>query len=302
MSSGPGPGDLVIDLLEAAVRVEGKGQLNIGKLLRASAAAVARREAAKTGLPTDPEALVDDLRQLSRRVAAARVDKTVAGRIALGAELIASGGQSYLDRFPDPYVCRRCGTLAPDRPADNCDRCGAHPLTFERFVPVYWLTLYQPREAVERLAANPALFVDAVRQIPPERLDWAPQGHAWSATDVLRHVRDADSVLAQRVRLILENDDPVLEFQPVFAWTDEATGEPEAAGDILEAYLTSRADTVRRLDAIMAGDWQRTGSHEELGRVTLCEQASYFAAHELIHLRQLEQLRRASIRAHTAAE
>lgn len=102
MRSGPEAGDVAIDLLGAAVRAEGKGQLNIGKLLRATAAGVVRCEAAKTGFPTDSQSLVRDLRSLSRRVSAMGLDPTVAARIALGAEVIADGEQSYLDRYTLP--------------------------------------------------------------------------------------------------------------------------------------------------------------------------------------------------------
>lgn len=287
------PGDLMIDLLAAAVRAEGKGQLNIGKLLRASAAAVSRGGAAATGFPADSGGIVEDLHDLSRRLAATDPDGAVAARIAWGAEMVAAGRQSYADRFPDPYVCRRCGTLVQDPPTDCCERCGAHPLTFERFRPVYWLRRYQPREVLERLAGNPALFESAIGSLRAERLNQAASPRAWSAVDVLRHVRAADAVLARRVRLILDEDDPVLEFQPVFDWTDQGVCQPEVAKDIFAAYAASRAGTVHLLESIDVADWRRTGRHEELGRVTLCEQASYFAAHELVHLRQLEQLRRA---------
>lgn len=58
-------GDLVVDLLEAAVRSEGKGQLNIGKLLRACAASLARSAAAERGFPREPRLLADDLRTVS---------------------------------------------------------------------------------------------------------------------------------------------------------------------------------------------------------------------------------------------
>jgi hypothetical protein len=177
-------------------------------------------------------------------------------------------------------------------PAASCRKCGAHELTFQRFEPVYWLTEYQPHEVLERLASNPDLFAKAIEELPPDRLSFAPEGTAWAAVDVLRHVRDAESVLAQRIPLILEETEPRLEFQPVFAWTNERTGLAESAESVLKTYATSRNASVSRLREIGPEDWRRAGLHEEFGRVTLIEQASYFAAHELTHLRQLEQLRR----------
>ena len=37
-------------------------------------------------------------------------------------------------------------------------------------------------------------------------------------------------------------------------------------------------------------DWWRTGRHEEFGVVSIKQQVSYFASHELTHLPQIERL------------
>jgi hypothetical protein len=286
-------GDLVASLEQAAVRADGKGQLNISKLLRASATALVRRAAAARGYPDESELLAADLADLANRLKGTGIDPAFSERLQLGAKLVARGQQSYIDEFPDPYVCRRCGAIEANNPVSSCDTCGAHELTFERFRPVYWMTVYRPHEVMERLAGNPPLFQEAIDRMPDDRLEWTPAETAWAAVDVLRHVRDAQSVLAQRIVLILDEDDPPLEFQAVFEWTNQGTGRAESAHSILDAYIASRDASLSRLQAMEPDGWSRTGVHEEFGRVTLIEEASYFAAHELIHLRQLEQLRRA---------
>lgn len=284
--------ELVVDLLEAAVRTEGKGQLNIGKVLRAAGSAVARAAAAERGFPTDPGLLAADLRRLSKRLRLAGVHPSICDQVALGAEVVSRGGASYLESFPDPYVCRRCGSISDGLPGTSCRGCGAHPLTFERFRPIYWMTEYQPHGVVERLAANPDLFRAAIARLPPDGLRWKAGESAWAAVDVLRHVRDAESLLAERIELILGQTDPPLPFRAVFALTDHGGGEGASADAILDSYVTSRSSSVAALRAVGSDAWMRTGRHEELGRVTLLEQASYFAAHEVTHLRQLEQLGR----------
>ena len=55
MSASDGRGALSVDLLEAAIRTEGKGQLNIGKLLRACAVSVPQSAAGEGGFPDDRE-------------------------------------------------------------------------------------------------------------------------------------------------------------------------------------------------------------------------------------------------------
>ena len=68
MSASDGRGALSVDLLEAAIRTEGKGQLNIGKLLRACAVSVTQSAAGEGGFPDDREQLAQDLLALSQRL------------------------------------------------------------------------------------------------------------------------------------------------------------------------------------------------------------------------------------------
>ncbi len=64
----------LIDLCELATRVEGKGQLNIGKILRAAADAIVRRQAFEHGLSTDTEEIISGLRVMGTRLQSASSD------------------------------------------------------------------------------------------------------------------------------------------------------------------------------------------------------------------------------------
>ena len=75
----------------------------------------------------------------------------ISDRVALASQLVAQDEQSYLDRFPDPYVCRRCGSITGTVPPPHCDRCGAPALTFQRFAPYYWLRLTSSAEVLPRI-------------------------------------------------------------------------------------------------------------------------------------------------------
>ena len=63
----------LVDLCELATRVEGKGQLNIGKILRGAADAIVRREAFEHGLSTDTEEIIFGLRAMGARLQAHEV-------------------------------------------------------------------------------------------------------------------------------------------------------------------------------------------------------------------------------------
>jgi hypothetical protein len=47
-----------------------------------------------------------------------------------------------------------------------------------------------------------------------------------------------------------------------------------------------------RLESLPLADWWRTGQHGEFGVVSIKQQVSYFASHELTHLPQIERLRK----------
>lgn len=49
---------------------------------------------------------------------------------------------------------------------------------------------------------------------------------------------------------------------------------------------------MHKLEQLPLADWWHTGRHQEFGVVTLRQQVSYFAAHELTHLSQIDALRR----------
>ena len=208
----------LVDLCELATRVEGKGQLNIGKILRGAADAIVRREAFEHGLSTDTEEIISGLRTMGARLQAHEVTHDFAPLMDHAAALLQSGEQSYSKDFPNPYVCRRCGEAATEQPPDICSECGAAGETFQEFDPIYWLSEYDPREVMERLAATPKQFERMISGMSEQTANRKLTSGEWSAVEVITHVKDADGVLNQRVKLLLDQDNPSLEFQAVFEW------------------------------------------------------------------------------------
>ncbi len=95
MSTNPEQlGKNLIDLCELATRVEGKGQLNIGKTLRAATDAIIRREAFEHGLSTDTEDIISGLRAMGARLKAHQVTNDFAPLMDQAADLLQAGEQN----------------------------------------------------------------------------------------------------------------------------------------------------------------------------------------------------------------
>jgi hypothetical protein len=277
----------VPQLFALATRIEGKGQYNAAKLLRAAADSVMRRSAYQHGLSTDLGGIAGDLTEAIRALRDTPVDSAISDALDRARDMIAAGQQTMLADFPDAYVCRRCGESSLGPPKTPCVTCGAWPTTFQRFLPVYWLNELDPPSAMRHLADTPKQLGTLLDGLSEKEMDRVPQAGSWSIRQAVTHIRDADGVLNTRIKLITEQQNPSLAFAPVFAWTSGAAERAPRTAEVFDQYISSRSESINRLRSLRYEDWWKTGRHEEFGTVTLLEQVSYFAAHELTHLRQI---------------
>jgi hypothetical protein len=285
----------VAHLLALADRLEGHGQLNIAKLARAAADALARRAAYEVNLPHDPDDLVSDLGHLLVALPGFGLGNSLPQAMERGAAAMAEGRLPLIDEMPNPYVCRTCGALVMVKPEMPCGVCGAWPTTFQQFRPIYWLDDLKPWEALAQLRRTPEQVADLLAGLTEEQLGRPAAGGGWAMRHVVSHLRDAEGVLRFRVQLMAERDNPELQSLAVFAWATAEKDRPPTTAEIFQTYLASRRESLEILEALPAEDWRRTGRHEEFGEVTILQQASYFSAHEQTHLASLASLRGAMI-------
>jgi hypothetical protein len=124
-----------------------------------------------------------------------------------------------------------------------------------------------------------------------DALNQSASDGGWAIRNIVSHLRDAQGVISFRVDSFLKDEQPRLEAKAVFAWATNENERPPLTREIFETYKTSRAEMVTKLEKIPLAHWWRIGQHEEFGPVTLKQQVSYFASHELTHLPQLDKLR-----------
>jgi rubrerythrin len=286
-------GDSLVHLLALASRLEGEGQYNIAKLLRAAVDAMARRAAYRLNLPTDAAQMSGEIEGAVAALSKLDVDidTELIAALKRGEAAMAEGRLPLIHETPHPYVCRTCGHAALGEPPDKCATCGAWAATFQRFLPVYWLDALEPFAALERLRQTPGEVAALLDGLSEDTLTRQPEGGGWSLRQVVSHLRDAQGVLSVRLDLMLEEEDPLLTSQAVFQWATREETRPPTTQEIFDSYSASRQETVAKLESIPLKDWWRAGRHEEFGLLTLRQQVSYFAAHEPTHFPQLESLR-----------
>jgi len=276
-------------LIALALQLEGEGQYNHAKLLRAAVEALITRSASRLGLSNDRSQLLAETDWAIQTLEASEVSPGLVSALHQARAAFSEGRLPTYVETPDPFVCRTCGNLAMDDAA-VCPVCGSQPVTFKRFRPIYWLEALDPFTAQIHLRATPEKVAALLDNLMDTRANLLSEDGGWSLHQAVSHLRDAQGLLAFRVNLMLNHENPVLESKAVFEWAAKPADHPVTLGEIFEAYRASRASTIASLENLPLVDWWRRGQHEEFGQLRLYQQVSYFTCHELTHLPQLESL------------
>jgi hypothetical protein len=156
------------------------------------------------------------------------------------------------------------------------------------------LDLVGDRDPLAILRATPGALQRATEGLTLEQLRRPERPGKWSIVQVLQHLADAEVVWAWRMRLILSQDRPVLTGYDQDRWADRLGYADADPGDALEQFNAVRRGNLRLLGRATPDDLQRVGVHAERGEESVDHLRRLFAGHDLLHLRQIERIKRAA--------
>lgn len=115
----------------------------------------------------------------------------------------------------------------------------------------------------------------------------------WSMGQVIAHLADSDLVWGWRLRLILAQDRPPLTGYDQDKWADRLGYAEIDPRDAVSMFSVLRRSNLRLVERATGDDLQRVGVHVERGEESLAHQLKLYAGHDILHLNQLERIRRA---------
>jgi len=143
------------------------------------------------------------------------------------------------------------------------------------------------------LRATPAALERMIQSTPSDVLARPEAPGKWSMGQVLAHLADSDVVWAWRLRLILAQDRPQLTGYDQDRWAARLGYAESDPRDSVALFSILRKTNLRLLDRATPEDLQRVGVHVERGEESLAHQLKLYAGHDILHLNQLERVRKA---------
>src|SRR5258708_39285665 len=105
-------------------------------------------------------------------------------------------------------------------------------------------------------------------------------GKDWSIAEILAHIRASDEILTSHVYMMLVRDNPPIADFDERRWAEIAGYAHSECHVSLRVFALRREELVKTLKPISAEDWQRKGTHETRGLITISGETVYLVDHE----------------------
>ena len=140
----------------------------------------------------------------------------------------------------------------------------------------------------DALRATPTVLEALLHGCTQEQAQTARGGdEGWSVVEVVCHLRDNEERALERMRLMRDETDPFIAAYDQEQWARERNYAADNLREALAAFVRLRTSHVAELSALTPAEWERTGQHQERGRITISSQTLRAVCHDTIHAAQL---------------
>ena len=155
------------------------------------------------------------------------------------------------------------------------------------------LGLIGARDPIEVLRETPAALRRGIAGLSDAQLGQPEAPGKWSIRQMIQHLADAELVWGYRLRMVLAQDRPPLTGYDQDLWAERLRYDAADAETALEVAAVLRRAHLRLLESASEADFARIGVHAERGEESVAHMVRMFAGHDLMHLQQLDRIRRA---------
>lgn len=144
------------------------------------------------------------------------------------------------------------------------------------------------RDLLDALKATPETLTGLLDGISRTQASSARGGDEnWSVVEVVCHLRDAEEISLQRTEAMRDRDNPLIVGYDQEALARERNYRDANLSAALFAFIAFRERHIAVLSAFTPEQWERSGQHNEFGRITIFASAIHKVSHDAIHCAQI---------------
>lgn len=155
------------------------------------------------------------------------------------------------------------------------------------------LDLLGATDPFEVLRSTASALERAVRELSHDQTTQPESAGKWSIRHVLQHLADSELVWGYRLRMVLAHDRPPLSGYDQDLWAERLRYDQAEAQQAVRDFATMRNANLRLLAGASGADLERVAVHVERGEESVAHMVRLYAGHDLLHLRQIDRIRRA---------
>ena len=150
------------------------------------------------------------------------------------------------------------------------------------------------KDALRVQRSAPGRLARLTKGLNAKELRKRPAPGKWSVTEILAHLADSELAVSWRLRSTLASDGIALQAYDQDVWASTfkyAKSNPKTS---LDRFRALRESNLALLKAVPKQLLENYGMHAERGKETVTHLTKMVAGHDLNHLRQIEQIVKAS--------
>lgn len=207
------------------------------------------------------------------------------------AQAIAQNRDLLASEIGDLYVCTTCGETREGALIGACPICGTVPEAHKQFLAIEAMGTLGPHAIMHALEHSEATLRAMMHDLDEAILVCEGKDNAPSLKEVLGHLNDMNLVFCERVRLILDTNNPELPSAHPPRLNAAVHYRDRDINAILEAFHESRRDCLLLLRGLTSAAWHRPATHVVYGQINLLHQGNWMVHHERTHLVEMAQQR-----------
>ena len=147
------------------------------------------------------------------------------------------------------------------------------------------------RKLIEEYVASGPKLRRAVAGLGSEDLTARPGPGKWSILELVVHLADSDCISIDRMKRMLIEDNPSLLYADETAYVDRLCTHDQSLEDALTLFEVGRRQFARVLRKLPDDAFERPGTHNRRGRVTVGAMVKDYIEHVDYHLKFLHDKR-----------